>query len=161
MRGSRPDGWSWIGNFHISCTRVWTKADWRPNSDIWICDSCLKETRVQMGYYIVRMVERSFLYWNLERILDWSSAEISVRTGCWDVRMDASWIETSRLSGGSGRKCTSSGRMMLGLTSVQTGWLDHLDGWQGTEIFDLSLNTKWFCPEWSQNTNIYHIYKLT
>jgi ribosomal protein L24E len=34
--------------------------------------------------------------------------------------MDASSIEISRYSGGSGRKCTSSGRMMLGLTGVLT-----------------------------------------
>jgi hypothetical protein len=36
-------------------------------------------------------------------------------------RMQAG-TEASRYSGGSGRKSTSSGRMMLGLSGVQTEW---------------------------------------
>jgi hypothetical protein len=39
------------------------------------CNSCLKETRIQTGYHIVRTVDRSSLYWNLERIWDCSSTE--------------------------------------------------------------------------------------
>jgi hypothetical protein len=77
------------------------------------CDSCLKETRVRTGYHIVRMVDRSSLYWNLERIWSWLSIErrpdglLSRPDGCkldrnfsnqWRVqtemhvvRMDVAW----------------------------------------------------------------------
>jgi hypothetical protein len=163
MRGSLPDSWSWISNFHISCTRVRTKADWRPDGDIWICDSYIKETRVRTEYYIVRTIDRSFLYRNLERIWDWSSAEISVRMGCWDVQMDASWIETSRLSVRTDDAWSdwrpdgwNSGQMC-----VQTGWLDRPDGWQGTEIFDLSLSTKSSESALNSGIPVYSIYTHT
>jgi hypothetical protein len=110
MRGSRPDGWSWIGNFHISCTRFRTKADRRPDSDMWITILALR--RHAFGRDTTssgRLIDLSF-------IGTWKESETGrvsrgVQTGCWDVRMDARWIETSRHSGGSGRKCTSSGRM--------------------------------------------------
>jgi hypothetical protein len=45
-----------------------------------------------------------------------------VQTCCWNVRTDASWIEPSRHSGGSRRRDTLSGRMMLGLSGVRTVW---------------------------------------
>jgi hypothetical protein len=146
IRGSRPNGWSWINNFHIRCTRVQTKADWRPNGDIWIAILALRRRASGQD------TTSSELLNDLSFIWTWKESETGrvprgVWTGCWDVRTGASWIETSRHSGGSGWKCMSSGRMMLGLTGirtvwhvVRTGWLDRLDGWQGTEIFvELSL----------------------
>jgi len=131
MRGSRPDGWSRIGNFHISCTRVQTKDDWRPDGDIWIAILALR--RRASGRDTTssgRLIDLSF-------IRTWKESEIGrvprgVRTGCWDVWTDASWIETSRHSGGSGRKCTLSGRMVLGLTGVRTVW--HVVRTDGTVV---------------------------
>jgi hypothetical protein len=114
MRGSRPDGWSWIGNFHISCTCVRTKADWRPDGDIWI--SILALRRHVSG----RDTTSSGWFIDLSFTETWKESEtsrvpIGVRTCCWNVRTDASWIEPSRHSGGSGR-------MMLGLTGIRTVW---------------------------------------
>jgi hypothetical protein len=43
-----------------------------------------------------------------------------VRTGCWDVRTDASWNSSFSKQWRSGRERTSSGQMMLGLSGVQT-----------------------------------------
>jgi hypothetical protein len=39
------------------------------------CDSCLVETCVRTGYHIVRTVDWSSLYWNMERIWNCSSTE--------------------------------------------------------------------------------------
>jgi hypothetical protein len=110
MRGSPPDGWSRIEYFHIRCTRIRTKADWRPDGDIWIAILALRRhtsgrDTTSFGWLI-----------NLSFTRTWKESETSrvqrgVWTGCWDVQTDASWIETSQHSGGSGRKCTSSRRM--------------------------------------------------
>jgi hypothetical protein len=109
MRGSRPDGWSRIGNFHISCTCVRTKTDRCPDVDIWIAILVLRwraSGRDTTSSW--RLIDLSF-------IGTWKESETGrvprgVRTCCWNVRTNASCIETSWLSGGSGRKCTSSGR---------------------------------------------------
>jgi len=45
-----------------------------------------------------------------------------VQTGCWNVRTDASWNSSFSKQWRSGRKCMSSGQMMLGLSSVRTVW---------------------------------------
>jgi hypothetical protein len=121
MRGSHPDGWSRIYNFHISCTGVQTKANRRPNGDIWIAILALR--RRTSG----RDTTSSGRLNDLSFIETWKESETGrvprgIWTGYWDVRADASWIETSRHSGGSGRKCTTSGWMMLGLTGVRTVW---------------------------------------
>jgi hypothetical protein len=121
MRGSRPDGWSRINNFHVNCTRVRTKTNRRPDGDIWIAIFAL--LRRVFG----RDTTSSGRLDDLSFIGTWKESETGrvprgIRTGCWDVRTDASWIKPSRLSGGSRQKCTSSGRMMLGLTGVQTIW---------------------------------------
>jgi hypothetical protein len=134
MRGSSPDGWSRIGNFHISCTRVRTKADWRPDGDIWIAILALRRRASGRDTTSSGRLNQSSYIWT------WKESEagrvlIGVRTCCWVVRTDASWIETSRHNVGSERKCTSSGRMEQ--------WSDgRPDGWQGTEIFDLSRSAK-------------------
>jgi hypothetical protein len=121
MKGSHPDGWSLIGNFLLWWTRFRTTAVRRPDCDIWIAILALR--RRSSGRDTTssgRLIDLSF-------IGTWKEYETSrvprgVRTGCWDVRTDASWIEPSRLSGGSGRKCKSSGLMMLGPTGVRTVW---------------------------------------
>jgi hypothetical protein len=90
MRGRRPDGWSRIGNFLNWWARVQTNADWRPDGDIWIAILALfmrasgRET-TSSGRCI-----------NLPIFWTWKESEadqslMDVRTGCWDVRMDASW----------------------------------------------------------------------
>jgi hypothetical protein len=119
MRGSLPDGWSRIDNFNIRCTRFRTKADWCPDGDIWIAILALR--RRTSGWDTTssrRLINLSFIGTWKESETCWVPR--SVRTGYWDVQKDGSWIETSRHSEGSGRKCTSFGRMMLGLTSVRT-----------------------------------------
>jgi hypothetical protein len=45
-----------------------------------------------------------------------------VRTGCWDVRTDASWNSSFLKQWRSGRERTSSGQMMLGMSGVRTVW---------------------------------------
>jgi len=112
MRGSRPDGWSRIGNFLLSCTRVQTKADWRPDGDISIAILALwrrtsgRET-TSSGRCINLLI--SELGKNL-KLIDhwWTSGRAAERSG----RMQAG-TEASRYSVGSGRKDTSSRRMML------------------------------------------------
>jgi hypothetical protein len=131
MRGSRPDGWSPIGNFYISWTRVRTKADWRPEGDIWIAILALR--RRASGRDTTSFGRLN----NLSFIETWKEFETGrvprgVRTCCWNVRTDASWIKPSRHSGGFGRKCTSSGRMMLVLFGVRTVW--HVFRTDGTMV---------------------------
>jgi hypothetical protein len=112
-------------------SRVRTEVDWRVDGDIWIVILALR--RRASGRDITssgRLIDLSF-------IETWKESETGrvprgIQTGCWDVRTDASWIETSRHSGGSGRKCMSSGRMMLGLTSVRTVW--HVVWMDGTLV---------------------------
>jgi hypothetical protein len=116
------------------------------------CDSCLTETRVLTGYHIVRTVGRSFLYRNLESIWDWSSTDRRLdvllkrperckldRTFStqWRVRTEVHVVRTddARYDWRSdGMACRPDGWNSCEM-SVQTGWLDSLDGWQGTEIF--------------------------
>jgi hypothetical protein len=45
-----------------------------------------------------------------------------VRTGCWDVRTDASWINSFSKQWRFRREVTSLGWMMLGLLGVRTVW---------------------------------------
>jgi hypothetical protein len=64
---------------------------------------------------------------NLPLFWTWKESEADrsfrgVRTGCWDVRTDASWNGSFLIQYRSGRKYTSSGRMMLGLSGVWTVW---------------------------------------
>jgi hypothetical protein len=90
MKGRRPDGWSLIGNFLNWWARVRTKADWRPDGDIWIAILALR--RCASGRDTTssgRLIELPF-------IGTWKESEtvrvlIGVRTGCWDVQTDASW----------------------------------------------------------------------
>jgi hypothetical protein len=116
-------------------------------------------TDVRTGYYIVRTVERSFLYRNLERIWDWSSTErrsdglLRRPDGCkldrnfstqWRVRTKVHVVRTND----AWSDCRPNGmarcpdRWNSGQMCIRTGWLDRPDGWQGTEIFDLSLSAK-------------------
>jgi len=126
MRGSRSDGWSRIGNFHISCTRVWTKADWRPDGDIWI--EILALRRRASG----RDTTSSEWLNDLSFIGTWKESETGrvprgVQTCCWVVRTDASWIETYRHSGGSGRYGMSS-RWMEQWSDGRPDWMARSSG---------------------------------
>jgi len=188
MRGSRPDGWSRIGNFHISCTHVWTNTDRRLDGDIWITILALRRRASR------RDTTSSGRSNNLSFIGTWKESETGrvprgVRTCFWDVRTDASWIEPSRHSGGSGRKCTSSRRMMLGLIGVRTVWhvvwtdgtvVRWVSGWltgnrnlRSAKSYERALNSK--IPvynifshtsdfvqntEWGQNTNKLPIFQF-
>jgi hypothetical protein len=158
MIGSRPDGWSQIGNFLLWWTPVWTKVVWRPDGCIWI--AILALWRRAFG----RDTTSSGRLIDLPFIGTWKESETvrvqrGFRTGCWDVRTDVSWTEPSRHSGWSRWKCTSSERMMLGLSGVRTVWhivqIDRIvtdgrpnemthrpDGWQGTENL-LTLKHLW------------------
>jgi len=69
-----------------------------------------------MGNHVVRTVASIFPYLNLKIK---SEAETSERVAETSGRMQAR-TEASRYSGGSGRKSTSSGRMMLDLSGVGT-----------------------------------------
>jgi hypothetical protein len=123
------------------------------------CDSCLKETHVRTGHHIVRMVDRSFLYRNLERIWDWSSTERRpdvllkrldgykldrtfstqwrVRTEMHVVRTDDAWSDWRPDGMSRHPDGWNSGQM-----GVRTGCLDRPDGWQGIEIYNLSHSSK-------------------
>jgi len=92
-----------------------------------------------------------------------------VRTGCWEIQTDASWNSSFSKQWKSGQKCTSFGRMMLGLYGVRTVWPivwtdGTVDRWasgrddtssgrltrnQNLLTFEQCINF-WFCPntEW-------------
>jgi hypothetical protein len=121
MIGRRPDGWSWICNFLIRCTRIRTKLTvvltnvfelrflpyvWaRPDGNPRRPDGCINLTLFELGK-------------NLKLIDHWTS---SGRAAESSGRMQAG-TKAFRYSGESGRKYTSSGRMMLYLYSVRTVW---------------------------------------
>jgi len=103
MRGRRPDGWSRIDNFHISCTRVRTKAIRRLDGDIWIVILALRRHSSRRDTTSSgRLIDLPFLG-------TWKESKTvrklrGVRTFYWNVQTDASWIEASRYSEESGRK---------------------------------------------------------
>jgi hypothetical protein len=107
------------------------------DGDIWIailalCMSASGRESTSSG-----RLKQSSLKLNLERIWSWSITErrpdglLKRPDGC-NAGTIASWY-----SKGPDGKCTSSGWVMLGLSSVQTDgtvdrWHDRSDGWQGT-----------------------------
>jgi hypothetical protein len=111
MKSRRPDGWSRIGNFHISCTRVRTKADWRPDRDIWIAILALWRCASGQDTNIVRTDVSIFPYSelgkNLKLVNHWRSSGRAAETS---GRMKVG-TEASRYSIGSGRYGTSSERL--------------------------------------------------
>jgi hypothetical protein len=114
MNGSRPDGWSRIGNFLLWWTLIQTTTVRRPDGDIWIAILALRR-------------HASGLLIDLSFIGTWKESKTvrvlrGIRTCCWNIQTDATWIEPSRHSEGSERRDTSSGRMMLGLSRVWTVW---------------------------------------
>jgi hypothetical protein len=90
MIAKRPDGWSWIRNFHICWTRVQTM--------LTVVRTVVFELRF-LPYkwarpdriHVVRTVASIFPYLNLERKSEADRSLDVVRTGCWDVRTDARW----------------------------------------------------------------------
>jgi len=88
-------------------------------------DSCLMNERVWMGIHVVRTVESIFPYLNLERKSEADRSLEVVRTGCWVVRMDASWnISFSILM-----------KVQTGIHVVQT---DDALGWRASGRYDTS-----------------------
>jgi hypothetical protein len=139
MRGRRPDGWSRIGNFLLSCTHVRTKADWRPDHDIWIAILALRRRASRQDTTSTgRLIDLPF-------IGTWKESEtvrvlIGVQTGCWDVRTDASWIEASRYSVGSEWKRYVVRTDDAGLSGVRSGWTRRPDGWNSGQM---GVRTRW------------------
>jgi hypothetical protein len=139
MRGRRPDGWSQIGNFHISCSCVRTKADWRPEGDIWIAILALfmsvsgRET-TSSGRCI-----------NLPIFWTWKESEadrslMDVRTGCWEVRTDASWNRSFSIQWRVRTKRYIIWTDDAGLSGIRSGWTHHLDGWNSEQM---DVRTGW------------------
>jgi hypothetical protein len=98
------------------------QTDWRPDGCIWIailalCMSASGQESTPSG-----RLHQSSLIWtwkeNLKLIDHWTS---SGRATEMSRRMQVG-IEASRYSEESGKKFTSSGRMMLGLSGVRTVW---------------------------------------
>lgn len=185
MKSRRLDGWSRIGNFHISCTRFWTVIfELRFLPYVWVRPDG-KPHRLDG----VSIFPYSELVKNL-KLIDhwWMSGRATERSG----RMQA-----SRNSRGSGREkyvVRADDTCLFGIRTVwhvvRTNgavdrWAFGLDNtssgrltgslkfsiffavqsllkmlWQVESLFIASLH-KWFCPniEWGQNTNTIYIYK--
>jgi hypothetical protein len=95
MGDERPDGWSWIGNFLLWCTRIRTVR--RPNCHIWIAILALRR-----------------------RASGWDTT-LSGRAAETSRRMQAG-TETSRYSMGSGQNEHFIRMDDAGLSGVRTGW---------------------------------------
>jgi hypothetical protein len=121
MGDERPDGWTSTRNFHICYAR----------SGPW-------QAVVQTVTFELRFLPYEWAHpdgnprcpngWsNLPLNWTWKESEADrslrgVRTGCWDVRTYASWNSSFSIQWRSGRKYTSSGRMMLSLSGVRMVW---------------------------------------
>jgi len=152
MRCRLPDVWSRIGNFLNWWARIRTNADWRSDSDIWIailalCMSASGRETTSSGRCINLPI--SELGKNLKLIDHWWTSGRAVEMS---GRMQAR-TEASRYSGGSGRKDTSSGRMML--VCLASGRDEHVVrsdgtvdrwafGWDDTSSGRLTGNLKSF-----------------
>jgi hypothetical protein len=177
MTGSRPDGWSRISNFILWWTRVRTTAVRRPDGDIWIAILALRRRVSGRDTTSSGRLIDLFPFLELGKKSKTDRVLGGVWTCCWNVRTDASWIEPSRHSGGSGQRDTSSGWMMLGLSGVRTdgtvtdgspnemarssgrltGNLNSSDLQtlnNGIHVYNI-FTLNWFCSntEWGQNTN--------
>jgi hypothetical protein len=166
MGGRRPDDWSRIGNFHISCTHVWTML-----TVVWMVEFELRF----LPYILARpdgKPHRPDSCINLPLLWTWKESEadrslIGVRTGCWDFRTDASWnrsfsiqyrVRTEnhviRTDDAWSVGCLDGmARCLDGWNSEQNGRPDGMtrrpDGWQGTE-FLLTFKQRrvfWECSE--------------
>jgi hypothetical protein len=120
MISRRPDGWSWMRNFHICWTHVRTKLAERPDGCIWIVILALCMSASGRESTSSRRLHQSSLIrtWkeNLKLIDHWTSSGRAAEMSGW---MQAG-TEASRCSEWSGQKSTSSRRMMLGLSGVRT-----------------------------------------
>jgi hypothetical protein len=142
MIGRHPDSWSWIHNFHISCMRVRTMADWRSNCWIWIAIPALRRSASGQESTSSGRLHQTSHSWTWKESEAWSNTERHPRAAETSGRMQTG-TKASRYSGGSRQKSTSSGRMMLGLSGVQTVWhvvrtdgtVDKCaSGWDGTVV---------------------------
>jgi hypothetical protein len=121
MRGRRLNGWSRIGNFLNWWALVRTNADWLPDSDIWI--AILALFMCASG----RETTSSKRCINLPIFWTWKESEadqslMDFRTGCYDVRTDASWNRSFSIQW---RVWTERHVVRMddaGLFGVRTGW---------------------------------------
>jgi hypothetical protein len=121
MIGSRPDGWSRIGNFLIWCTRVRTtivsvrtvifELRFLPYGDA-RSDGIPHCPNGWLIFPFLELGKKS----ETDRVLG------GIRTCCWNVRTDAAGTETSRYSIGSGMNEHFIRMNDTGLSSVRTGW---------------------------------------
>jgi hypothetical protein len=157
---ARPDQcWLTSGRWHLNC------------------DSFLIYDRVQTGNHIVQTVEVDHpIYWT------WKESEadrslMDVRTGCWEVRTDASWnrsfltqcrVRTEKIRRSDGWCWSvwhpvvmnmSFGRMEQWTDGRPDGMTHRPDGWQG--IWNLLSSSQcrvfWKCSvKW--NPCLQHLY---
>jgi len=131
------------------------------------CDSCLIYERVRTGNHVVRTVYQSSHIWT------WKESEVNrslmdVRTGCWDVRTDASWNRSFSIQW---RVRTDDAC----LSGVWTVWTRRLEGWNSrqmgvrtgllfvrtadreSEFFYLQWRVFWTCSD-TWNLCLQHLY---
>jgi hypothetical protein len=161
MIGRRPDGWSWIRNFHICRTRVrtkltdvrtvvfelqflpyvWARLDWNPRRP----DGCINLPLFELGkkiwsWSITRrcpdgLLSRPDGYKLEQKLLD------TMEGPDGNPRRPDAWCLVCRASGQYG---TSSGRLEL-WTDEPPDWRTcRPDGWQGTDFSDLQNLLKLF-----------------
>jgi len=155
MRDRRPDGWSRIGNFHISCTRVRTNAHWRPDEGIWIailalCMSASERETTSSGW-----LYQSSLILNLERIWSWSITDrrpdglLRCLDGC---RLEQKLLDTVEGLDGKTRRpdgwCWS--------VECLNGMTRRLDGWNSGQM---GVRTGWHIV-WTANREPESFYLL-
>jgi hypothetical protein len=116
----RPNGWSWIRNFHISWMRVRTKLtdvrtivfelrflpyEWaRPDGNLRRPDGCINLPLFELWKENMKLIDH------------WTSSGRAAETSGWmQAGTEASWC-----SEGSRLKSTSSEWMILGLLGVRT-----------------------------------------
>jgi hypothetical protein len=154
MIGRRPDGWSWIRNFHICWTRVHTKLtdvltvlfELQFLPYVWVCldgnprrpDGCINLPMFEIG--------KKIWSWSITRCRP--DGLLCHLDGC---KLAQKLLDVVEGPDGKPRRpdswclvcwrpdnmaCRPDG-WSYGQMSVRTGWHSCLDGWQGTDSSDL------------------------
>jgi hypothetical protein len=157
MRDRRPDGWSRIGNFHLSCTRVRTKADWHPDGDIWIAILALRMSVSGRETTSSGRLYQSSHILNLERIWSWSITDgrpdglLRCPDGC---KLEQKLLDTVEGSDGKIRRLDGWNNGQMG---VRTGWHFILTADMESEFFYLQCRVFWICSD-KWNPCLQHLY---
>jgi hypothetical protein len=106
----RPDGCIWI----VILAYVWAHPDWNPRRP----DGCINLPLFELWKENLKLID----HWS-------SSGRAAEKSGRMEARTEA-----SRCSEGSGRKSTSSGWMMLGLSGRPDGMARRPDGWNSGQM---------------------------